>query len=298
MVKRTGADGPVRDHVVLASADSEVFASLRRRSTSRLDRYRMGRDLRRQVPRRSLGDWVVRVDRPDPVQLIIESHRGRLDWLIPVRVGRMAATPYGFLRGAAIVMAEDAARLPSTGIIPVICGDAHLGNFGFYASPERHLVIDLNDFDEAHPGAWEWDLRRLVASIWVAGRQNGASEQECEAAVVRCVARYRAEVSDLAATALLARSYQRIDVDHLRQGTGGKALRAEIKRAATRARRRTSDRALPKFTSERDGQCRIVEDPPLVTRINYAEADQLARGLVDYLGTLGPHWRRALGATW
>jgi uncharacterized protein (DUF2252 family) len=292
---RTGADGPVRDHVVLAAADNEAFTSLRRRSTSRRDRYRMGRDLRQQVPRRSLGEWAVRADRPDPVQLIIKSHRGRLDWLVPVRVGRMAATPYGFLRGAAIVMAEDVAQLPSTGITPVTCGDAHLGNFGFYASPERHLVIDLNDFDEAHPGAWEWDLRRLVASIWVAGRQNGTSEQECEAAVVQCVAGYRAELADLASTALLARSYQRIDVDHLRQGTAGKALRAEIKRAATRARRRTSDRALPRFTSERDGQRRIVEDPPLVTRINYAESDQLARGLDDYLGTLAPHWRRVLG---
>jgi uncharacterized protein (DUF2252 family) len=295
VVHRNGADGAVREHVVLASADSEAFTSLRRRSTSRLDRYRMGRDLRQQVPRRSLGEWTVRADRPDPVQLIIESHRGRLDWLVPVRVGRMAATPYGFLRGAAIVMAEDVARLPSTGITPVTCGDAHLGNFGFYASPERHLVIDLNDFDEAHPGAWEWDLRRLTASIWVAGRQNGTGEQECEAAVLQCVAGYRAELADLASTALLARSYQRIDVDHLRQGTTGKALRAEIKRATARARRRTSDRALPRFTRERDGQRRIVEDPPLVTRINYAEADQLARGLDDYLGTLAPHWRRVLG---
>jgi hypothetical protein len=134
MVQRA-ADGPAHGHVVLASADSEAFTSLRRRSTSRLDRYRMGRDLRRQIPRRALGEWMVPVNRPDPVQLIIESHRGRLDWLIPVRVGRMAATPYGFLRGAAIVMAEDNARLPSTGITPVICGDAHLGNFGFYASP-------------------------------------------------------------------------------------------------------------------------------------------------------------------
>ena len=97
---------------------------------------------------------------------------------MPVRVGRMIASPYGFLRGTAIVMAEDVARLPSTGITPVICGDAHLGNFGFYASPEGELVIDLNDFDEAHPGGWEWDLRRLVASIWVAGRQNGSTEDE------------------------------------------------------------------------------------------------------------------------
>jgi uncharacterized protein (DUF2252 family) len=255
----------------------------------------MGKELRRQVPRSSLGDWALQAGRPDPVQLIIESHNGRLDWLIPVRVGRMTATPYGFLRGAAVVMAEDVARLPSTGITPVICGDAHLGNFGLYASPEQDLVIDLNDFDEAHPGGWEWDLRRLVASIWVAGRQNGASDQQCESAVLRCVAGYRAEVRDLASTPLLARSYQRIDVDHLHQSTTDKSLRAEIKRAAARARRRTSDRALPKFTSARDGQRRIVEDPPLLTRINYAEADQFARGLDEYLATLAPHWRRALG---
>jgi uncharacterized protein (DUF2252 family) len=286
----------LRDHVVLASADSEAFTSLRQRSTSRQERYRMGRELRGQVPRRSLGDWSTSVGRPDPVQLIIESHRGRLDWLIPVRVGRMAATPYGFLRGAAVVMAADVARLPSTGITPVICGDAHLGNFGFYASPERDLVIDLNDFDEAHPGGWEWDLRRLVASIWVAGRQNGAGEPECEAAVRQCVAGYRAEVRALASTPLLARSYQRLDADRLPQQRAiGKSLRAEIKRAAARARRRTSDRALPRFTRERDGQRRIVEDPPLVTRINYAEADQIARALDEYLGTLAPHWRRALG---
>ena len=255
----------------------------------------MGQDLRRRVPRRSLGDWSASPGRPDPVQLITESHKGRLDWLIPVRVGRMAATPYGFLRGAAVVMAADVAGLPSTGITPVICGDAHLGNFGFYASPERDLVIDLNDFDEAHPGGWEWDLRRLVASIWVAGRQNGAGERQCEAAVRQCVAGYRAEVRALASTPLLDRSYQRLDAERLQQRAVGKSLHAEIKRAAARARRRTSDRALPRFTSERDGQRRIVEDPPLVTRINYAEADQIARGLDEYLGTLAPHWRRALG---
>ena len=110
MVQRPGTGVPARGHVVLASADSEAFTSLRRRSTSRLDRYGMGKELRRQVPRRLLGEWSAPPDRPDPVQLIIESHEGRLDWLIPVRVGRMAAAPYGFLRGAAIVMAEDVAR--------------------------------------------------------------------------------------------------------------------------------------------------------------------------------------------
>jgi uncharacterized protein (DUF2252 family) len=295
MVPRTGNGVPAHDHVVLASADSEAFTSLRRRSTSREDRYRMGKELRRQVPRSSLGHWKVRTGRPDPVQLINESHRGRLEWLIPVRIGRMTASPYGFLRGSAIVMAEDVAQLPSTGITPVICGDAHLGNFGFYGSPERDLVIDLNDFDEAHPGGWEWDLRRLVASIWVAGRQNGASEQDCESAVLRCVAGYRAEVRDLAAAPLLARSYQRLEADRLQQSTTGKTLQAEIRRAADRARRGTSDRALPKFTAERDGRRRLVEDPPLITRLSYAEADALAQGLDEYLGTLAPHWRRVLG---
>src|SRR6201992_2820287 len=295
MAQAPGPGTPAHDHVVLAAADSAAFTSVQQRPTARPDRYRIGKELRQQVPRRALGEWSATASRPDPVRLIIESHRGRLDWLVPVRVGRMAASPYGFMRGAAVVMAADVARLSSTGITPVICGDSHMGNFGFYASPERDLVIDLNDFDEAHPGGWEWDLRRLVASIWVAGRQNGASEQECESAVRRCVAGYRGEVRALASTALLARSYQRLDVDHLRQSTKDKSLQAEIKRATARARRRTSDRVLPKFTRERDGQRRIVEDFPLITRVSYFEADQVARGLDQYLETLAPHWRRALG---
>jgi uncharacterized protein (DUF2252 family) len=129
----------------------------------------------------------------------------------------------------------------------------------------------------------------------VAGRQNGTREQDCERAVLGCVAGYRAEVRDPAATPLLARSYRRLDVDHLRRSTADKPLRAEIRRAAARARRRTSDRALPKFTSEHAGQRRIAEDPPLITRVSDAEAEQLARALDDYLGTLAPHWRRTLG---
>src|SRR5579864_8678422 len=204
-----------RGHVVLLSADSDSHHSLRSPNISRSERIRLGRRLRQRVPRSSLGVWKPPAGRTDPIKQIIQSHKGRLDWLIPVRVARMAASPYGFLRGTAVVMAADIAGLPATGITPVVCGDAHLGNFGFYASPERHLVIDLNDFDEAHPGGWEWDLRRLVASIWVAGRQNGAGEPQCEAAVLRCVAGYRDEVRDLASMPLLARSYQRIDVGHL-----------------------------------------------------------------------------------
>jgi len=282
-------------HTVLASADSEVYASVRRRPSSRAERYAMGRALRREVPRKSLGIWRASEDRPDPGQLIKDSQEGRLDWLIPVRVARMISSPYGFLRGTAVVMADDVARLPATGINPVICGDAHLGNFGFYASPEGELVIDLNDFDEAHPGGWEWDLRRLVASIWVAGRENGASEDQCHSSVLACVAAYREEVGFLAAQPLLLRSFNRLDVDLLDETATEKSLRDEIERSAKRARMRTSDRALPRYTVERDGQRRIVEDPPLITRLNAQDYDAVAESLDDYLLTLAPHWRRVVG---
>jgi uncharacterized protein (DUF2252 family) len=206
----------------------------------------------------------------------------------------MVASPYGFLRGTAVVMAEDVAHLPATGITPVVCGDSHLGNFGFYASPERDLVIDLNDFDEAHPGSWEWDLRRLVASTWVAGRQNGASEDACAAAVTSCVGAYREEVRHLADQPLLSRSFQRLDVDRLARESP-KSLRAEVERAAKRARQRTRDRVLPRFTKEVEGSRRIVEEPPLITRVPDAEAEELAAALDEYLLTLASHWRRVLG---
>jgi uncharacterized protein (DUF2252 family) len=284
-----------RGHVVLASADSEAFASLRRRPSSRAERWATGRALRRKVPRSSLGRWSPPADRPDPVELIKESHQGRLPELIGVRVARMITSPYGFLRGTAIVMAADVAGLPATGVMPVVCGDAHLGNFGFYASPEGELVLDLNDFDEAHPGCWEWDLRRLVASTWVAGRENGLTEDQCGDAVRASVAAYRQEVRFLAEQPLLLRSYNRLDVDRLHETATEKTLRREIQRSARRARNRTSDRALPRFTSERGGSRRIVEEPPLITRVGGDEAEAVGAALDDYLSTLDPHWRRALG---
>jgi uncharacterized protein (DUF2252 family) len=229
------------------------------------------------------------------VHQVVQSHEGRLDWLVPVRIGRMISSPYAFLRGAANVHAEDFARLPATGIAPVVCGDAHLGNFGFYASPERDLVFDLNDFDEAHPGAWEWDLRRLTTSVWVAGRQNGSPESSCGEAVARCVEEYRTQIAGLAEQPLLARSYERLDVERMLRTATHPGLRAEIEESARRARRRTSDRALPRFTEQRAGTRRIVEEPPLITRPEPAEAEQLAQALDDYLTTLPPHWARIVG---
>ena len=292
MTEPTGRHGT---HVVLAAADSKPYASLLSRPVPRRQRRAMGRALRKEVPRSAMGQWEAPADRREPVEQIQQSHEGRLDWLVPVRVGRMTASPYGFLRGSATVMAEDFARLPCTGITPVICGDAHVGNFGFYASPERQLVLDLNDFDEAHPGSWEWDLRRLVTSLWVAGRQNDSDEDECESAARSCVAAYREHLHELYEQPLLDRSFQRLDLDRLDETTSEKSLRKQIKRAARRAEGRTSDRAVPRFTEEHQGQRRMVEEPPLITRVDEDEHERLAEGLDAYLETLAPHWKRVLG---
>ncbi|MGZ4625151.1 MAG: DUF2252 domain-containing protein [Kineosporiaceae bacterium] len=282
------------EHVVLPSVEGVAYASLSRRPGSREERYRIGRSLRGQVPRSALAAWTPPDDRADPVDQVIAANQGRLEWLVPVRIGRMMASPYAFLRGTAGIMARDFATLPSTGITPVICGDAHLGNFGFYASPERDLVFDLNDFDEAHPGPWEWDLRRLVTSVWVAGRQNGCSEEAAATAVRSCVSAYRREVRQLAAQPLLSRAFERLDVDRLHRETSDAGLRQEIARAGRRARTRTSDRALPRLTEQRDGVRRIVEDPPVVTRVDERDARLLAAALDEYLATLGIQWRRVL----
>jgi uncharacterized protein (DUF2252 family) len=284
---------PSELRVVVAGADREIERPLRRRPLSSAQRWSVGRSLRQRVPRKWLGQWKAPATRPDPIAQIRRSQQGRQEWLIPIQVGRMAASPYGFLRGAAVVMTEDLAHLPATGIMLVACGDAHLGNFGFYASPEQDLVIDLNDFDEAHPGAWEWDLRRLVTSIWVAGRQNSCRETQCETAVASCVAAYRQVMRFLAEAPLLSRSYRRVDVDRLRETVRSKSLRQAIVRAAKRSRNRTSDRALPRFTTPRGR--RIVSEPPLITRVSKSSATRIAAGLDAYLMTLAPHWRRALG---
>jgi uncharacterized protein (DUF2252 family) len=258
------------------------------------ERKAAGRVLREKVKRGDLGRWQPKSDRPDPVALVERAHIGRVEHLIPLRVGRMVASPYAFLRGAASVMAEDFATLPRTGIESVICGDAHLGNFGFYASPERDLVFDLNDFDEAHPGPWEWDLWRLATSIWVAGRQNGLAEGTCEDATLWCAAAYRRQIARLAGQPLLARSFDRMDIDRMRREMADWSLRAEIERSANLARTRTSDRALPKLTHDKGGVRHLVDQPPIVTHVSEQEKERLIDGLEEYLSTLPPHWRRVL----
>ncbi|MGQ7297457.1 DUF2252 domain-containing protein [Quadrisphaera sp. KR29] len=294
-------------HVVLQQADSAPYGSLRARPLPRAERYALGKSLRHQVPRSSMARWEPAADRRSVVDQVREAHAGRLDRLVPVRVGRMAASPYGFLRGTAGLMAADLATLPATGITPVICGDSHIGNVGLYGSPSRELVLDLNDFDEAHPGPWEWDLRRLVASAWVAGRQAGLGEDSCERAARAAVRAYREHLLELAEQPLLERSWTSFGVDRLAGATKDPGLRHEVERAAKRARHRTSDRALPRFTEvvahedpsgEGGGAAftrRIVVEPPLITRPEVDDEPLLAEALDAYLGTLAPHWARLLG---
>lgn len=285
---------PASNHSVLDIGEDGGFTSLRRPARPRAERYELGRSLRERAHRSEMAYWTPPDDRADPVRQVIEQNVGRQEWLVPIRIGRMISSPYAFLRGAANIMADDFAALPATGITPVICGDAHLGNFGFYASPERELVFDLNDFDEAHPGAWEWDLRRLTVSVYVAGRQNGFRESACADAVQHCVAEYKEQLAHLAERPLLHRSFDRLDVDRLRSAATRASFRDEIERAARRARRRTSDRALPRFTERRDGTFKLVEEPPLITRPSEAEWEALAEALDGYLNTLPPHWARIL----
>ncbi|QGF25071.1 DUF2252 domain-containing protein [Raineyella fluvialis] len=273
----------------------EAFTSFRIPATDRDERVAYGKSLREATPHECLGDWVPTPDRPGVVEVVERAQEGRLPWLLGVRTARMAASPFGFLRGTADLMAWDVAHLPATGVHTTACGDAHIGNIGFYRSPEGRLVIDLNDFDEAHTGSWEWDLRRLTASIWVLGRVNGTGEDQCEEAVHQCVIAYRDEVSALSKEPLLRRAYDQLDVDRLHDTVSDKTLRKEVKRAAEAARRRTSDRKLPKLAGGATHATRILDDPPLITHPSDETTDAIAAGLDAYLPTLTPQWRRIVG---
>lgn len=281
--------GPMLDKDMTAN-------SVRQRIVPRQDRYRQGKQLRQKADREELGIYAPHRDRPDPLDVIAATEKNRIAGLLELRHQRMSESPFSFLRGAADVMAWDIAHLPYTGLMPVICGDAHLGNVGFYRSPEGDLVIDLNDFDEAHTGAWEWDLRRLTASIWIAGRGVSHSEIQCADAVYACVEAYRNELGVLARTPLLERSFNRIDVDRLRQTVTDESLSGEIRRTVSKAVRNVSDRKLPKITQEVQGELRIVPDPPVVQELPAELKEQIAEALDSYLGTLQTQWSRVVGS--
>jgi uncharacterized protein (DUF2252 family) len=207
------------------------------------------------------------VDAPDPIDLLEQQAATRVPELVPIRYGRMAASPFAFYRGAAYVMASDLAGTPTSGFRAQLCGDAHLSNFGGFASPERDLLFDLNDFDETLPGPWEWDVKRLVASIAVAGRDRGFSAKQRRSIVQGTANAYREVMRRLATIGELAIWYERVDetqlVEHFRPQATARMAR-QFEKTVAKAKTKDSARAFTKLAATIDGEPRIISDPPLI----------------------------------
>src|SRR3989442_335740 len=244
------------------------------------DRRAMGRSLREKVPRSSHAKWSPAADRPDPISLLEEQDRSRLAQFVPLRYGRMIASPFGFLRGSAIVMAGDLAATPVTGLQVQMCGDAHLGNFGVYATPERNEVFDVNDFDETLPGPWEWDVKRLAASIVVAGRTKGFTRAMNRQAVVGCVRSYREHIWKYGEMRHIDVWYARIDPESVRRFVRS-SDRAYVEKELEKARRSSSLVAFPRLTRVVNGQYRIKDDPPVIAHLDDKELAQQLGALVE-----------------
>ncbi|MEU0167869.1 DUF2252 domain-containing protein [Streptomyces iakyrus] len=245
-----------------------------------------GKALRKRIPRSAHAALDLDASRPDAVSAVEESGRGRLPELAPIRVGRMTATPFAFLRGAAGLMAYDLARTPMTGIRAQICGDAHAANFGLYGDARGGLVIDLNDFDETVPGPWEWDLKRLVASLVLAGRVAGADEDQCHKAAYDAAGAYRRTMRLLARLPVLD-AWNAIADEELVSHTDAHDLLGTLERVSEKARHNTSGRFAAKSTeATEDGGRRFVDAPPVLRRVPDAEAAAVAASLEEYVGTL------------
>jgi uncharacterized protein (DUF2252 family) len=252
-----------------------------------------GQSLRRSVPRSSHADFVPAHARADPVALLEVANEGRVPELVPVRFGRMAASPFGFFRGAAALMAHDLAATPVTGINVQVCGDAHLNNFGLYASRERRLVFGANDFDETRRGPWEWDLKRLAASLVVAAREIGLEAPEGKRAAVESARSYREHIGVYAGMRLLDVWYSTVDVSKMVPLM--RSIEARVQETEARARQRDHLSALNKLTEVVGKTRRIRHAPPLVVRIDDQEAvlRQVDQLIERYRKTL-PEERRVL----
>jgi uncharacterized protein (DUF2252 family) len=239
----------------------------------------MGKNLREQCPRSSHAVWKAPHNRPDPLRLLEQSNKGRIPELIPIRHGRMMRTPFTFYRGAALNMAADLAVTPATGLRVQACGDGHLLNFGAFATPERRLVFDINDLDETLPAPWEWDVKRLAASVVLACRSNGFSENCARDAVPSCVRSYRERMAEYSQTPVLDVWYASIDIDKLATMVKDKEAgrRAKKRLAAARARS-VLEHDFPRLAASAGQAPTIKDNPPLIYHPSgEGEEDLLAR---------------------
>jgi uncharacterized protein (DUF2252 family) len=269
---------------------------LERKPVSWKERRAAGKKLRASVPRESHAEWVAPKNRADPIKTVMANNQGRQKSLIPLRMGRMAASPFAFLRGSACVMARDLSTSPITGIPTVLDGDAHLNNFGMYGTPQREVVFDLNDFDEATVGPWEWDLKRLAASVNVAGRSNGLNARERAAAVRRCVEGYRFNANRLQSMGVLDIWYL-----HAYPGRANPIAKADpkskavISKTLSKAQHTDNRTLLPKVADrEAEGQWTFRDSPPVLTRVDKATKQKVIDSLRQYAVTLSRERRLML----
>lgn len=255
------------------------------------ERLALGKAARKRVKRSSHSGWEPATGRPDPVELLQKQAADRVPDLVPLRYGRMLASPFTFFRGAAAIMAADLAETPSSGLWVQACGDAHLSNIGGYASPERDLVVDLNDFDETLPAPWEWDVKRLATSFEIAGRARGFKKGERREIVLAAVASYRETMNRLAGLGNLDVWYQRLNLEQVRAqfaGEIGKKERKRFEHGVTKARRKDRMRAFSKLTRLVEGEPKLASSPPVLVPIDEllpaAEAKLAHERIGDLLG--------------
>ena len=260
-----------------------------------------GRERRSSVSRSSHAQWAPPADRPDPVAVLEEQARTRVPDLIPIRYGRMIASPFSYFRGAAAPMAWDLAHTPTTDIRVQACGDAHLLNFGMYAAPDRQLVFDVNDFDETLPAPFEWDVKRLAASFAVAARDHGYKDRDAHTAARLTVRSYRTRMARYAAMRFFDVWYSRIDIDEVSRLFDVLQPKAAVRRRhrdIAQARRRTSQRAFLKMCDEVQGQYRIRPAYPVIIRFPVERypgvVDELRSAIAQYRQTLEADRREVL----
>jgi len=276
----------------------------KREHRSVAERRALGREARKAAPRASHGAWAPAPDRPDPIALLRAQDDDRMTDLVPIRWGRMSASPFAFYRGSAALMAADLAPLPRTGLTVQLCGDAHLSNFGLYGSPERELLFDVNDFDETLPGPFEWDLKRLAASFVLASRNNGFDESVARETALAAVRSYREHMTAYAEMHELDVWYSHIVADELLdmarasravKKVAGKAGMKLAEKTFAKARSRDSLQAAGKLTEVVDGSRRIVEQPPLVMHLKELDENEATASLfAQYKATLEDDRRELL----
>ena len=261
------------------------------------ERVARGKAARAEVPRSSHARFVPRPDRSDPIDLLERQAETRVPELVPIRYGRMLVSPFTFYRGAALIMASDLATTPRSGLTVQCCGDAHLSNFGVFASPERRLVFDVNDFDETLPGPWEWDIKRLAASMLIAARDNRYAVKDQEHVVLQTVREYRTAMREFAEMRNLEVWYSHLDVQSALEQFGAqfKAKRvAQVERQLAKARTRDSMSAFSKLTEVVDGEVRIVDQSPLIVPITKLAGENAADDVFEELRRLIRVYRSSL----